>query len=259
VRLLAVLLLLSSLACARVKDAEPEAQKKDPEWQPVAPIACVNDWTPAGNGIEYRMLDCTPEEFALHLVRIDPKKVKLEAVIQSGSDARTVAGGTGSFGINANFFDTDGKPLGVVMSDARELNPMHNVSWQAVFFVDKNGKPGIVRAPDWDKQRGDAVFGVQAGPRLVVDGQKNQVARARGDLRAGVCIDAEERVIFFATPHESLFDVWQMVDLAATKLQCRDAMLFDGGPSVQLYLNRQPQPAVVEGDRRVPVYVVARP
>jgi uncharacterized protein YigE (DUF2233 family) len=258
VRLLATLLLLSSLACARVKDAEPEEKKTDSDWKPVAPIACVNDWTPAGNGIEYRMLDCTPEEFALHLVRIDPKRVKLEAVIQPGSDARSVASNA-AFGINANFFDTDGKPLGVVMSDGRELNPLHDVSWQAVFFVDKNGKPGIVRAPNWTQQRAGAVFGVQAGPRLVINGEKNQVARARGDLRAGVCVDAEERVIFFATPHESLFDVWQMVDLAATKLQCRDAMLFDGGPSVQLYLNRQPQPVLVEGDKRVPVYVVARP
>ncbi|HEX7152876.1 MAG TPA: phosphodiester glycosidase family protein [Thermoanaerobaculia bacterium] len=257
-RLLATVLLLALTACARVADDAPEEKKQDPEWKPVAPIACVNDWTPAGDGVEYRMLDCTPEEFALHLVRVDPKKVKLEAVVRSDSDARTVAG-DGAFGINANFFDTEGKALGVVTSGGRELNAMHNVSWQSVFYVDKNGKPGIVRAPEWKQHRDDAVFGVQAGPRLVIGGRKNEVARARGDLRAGVCIDKAERVIFFATPHESLFDVWQMVDLAATKLDCQDAMLFDGGPSVQLYLQRQPQPVFVEGDRRVPVYVVGRP
>jgi exopolysaccharide biosynthesis protein len=39
---------------------------------------------------------------------------------------------------------------------------------------------------------------------------------------------------------------------------CRDAMLFDGGPSTQLFVGRKGAPVSVEGDRHVPAYLVVK-
>jgi uncharacterized protein YigE (DUF2233 family) len=208
------------------------------------------------------MLNCSPRlrQFDLHLVRIDAKTFHLDAVMKPGTTAESLAPDW-PFAQNANFFDHEYKPLGVVMSGGRELNPLHRVSWQSVFFVTRDGEARIVPVADWEKAKGDAVTALQAGPRLVIGGKRNDVKQATPTWRSGVCVDDRQRAIFFATPQESLFDVWQMVDLAAKPeaeggLGCRDAMLFDGGPSTQFNLRGV---ASVEGDKRVPAFVVGRP
>ena len=213
--------------------------------------ACPQEWTAVAGGVEYRMLDCD-----LHLVRVDPRKARIDAVVRMGSTARDHAANA-VFAINTNFFDESFRPIGVVMSKGRELNRPHPVSWQSVFYVDEAGSPGILPVREWKNVR-DPVTAVQCGPRLVVRGERNDVARAQPASRSGVCIDGDEKVVFFATAPEARFDVTQMVDLAATRLRCRDAMLFDGGPSVQMHLHRDSGDVSVEGDKRVPAYIVVR-
>jgi hypothetical protein len=239
-------LLVLALLCVSCK--RPEARTPAAGTEP--PVRCVNAWTRVSPTLEYRMLNCTADGFDLHLVRADPRAI--DAVVRPGSTAQTLGV---PFALNANFFDENYRPLGIVRSEGRDLNGLHPVSWQSIFYVTKEGKPGIVRTAEWEEVRKEVRTAVQAGPRLVVDGAKNDVAKAKPDLRAGVCIDRQGAVIFFATPPEAAFDVHRMVDLAAGPLGCRDAMLFDGGPSVQLQLGSVAQ---VEGDKRVPAYVIAR-
>lgn len=252
--------LIVAAACARSGSAPADGAEKKEAAQP--PLECVSAWRQVAAGAEYRMLNCSPEQrkFDLHLVRVDPKTFHLEAVMQPGSTAASLAS-QWTFAQNANFFDERYRPLGVVMSGGRELNPLHRVSWQSIFFVDRDGRSGIVPVADWESVKKDAVTALQAGPRLVIDGRRNDVKQATPTWRSGVCIDAQQRAIFFATPQESLFDVWQMVDFAARTeseggLGCRDAMLFDGGPSTQFNLRGA---GSVEGDKRVPAFVVGRP
>lgn len=239
-----------SVACARRDESPPAAQSK-PE------VECVNEWEQAARGVEYRMLNCSAARFDLHLVRVDPKLARIDAVVQPGSTAADL-GRQVTFAMNANFFDEQFRPLGVVVSDGKQVNPAHPVSWQSVFFVDRDRIPHIVPAKEWGRVRQSAVAAAQCGPRLVVDGQKNEVARAEPTGRSGVCIDPDRRVIFFATPSETELDVHQTVALAAGSLGCRDAMLFDGGPSTQRYLRRANGAVEVKGDKRVPAYVVVR-
>ncbi len=236
---LLLLLLLAATACHREPPASVEAEKPR-----------VEEWTRAATGIEYRMLDRK-----LHLVRVDPHRASIDGVVRPGSTAAEL-GRTYDFAINANFFDEQFLPLGVVLSDGRALNPLHPVRWQSVFYVDGKGRPGIVPVREWERVRDSAKTAVQCGPRLVVDGRRNDVARADPSWRSGVCIDRDERVIFFATDPNARFDVHEMVAIAADRLQCRDAMLFDGGPSVQMFLRREGEPVRVDGDKRVPAYVV---
>ena len=217
----------------------------------------MNDWTRVANGIEYRMLNCTPSEFDLHLVRVDPRVARIDAVDRPGSTA-TDLGREYTFALNANFFDEHFRPLGVIVTSGKEVNRPHPVSWQSVFYVDRDGTPGIVPVKQWPGVRESATAAAQCGPRLVVDGEINEVARAEPTWRSGVCIDAEKRVIFFATSPDTELDVHETRTLAARDLACRDAMLFDGGPSVQMFLRRAEGAVEVEGDKRVPGYVVVR-
>lgn len=246
-----VALFLIAFACARADEKPAEDAQASPKPEP---IRCVNDWTRVTAGIEYRMLNCTPSRFDLHLVRVDPRVARIDALVRPGSTA-TDLGRDYTFAINTNFFDEKFRPLGLVVTGGKEVNPLHPVSWQSVFFVDREGTPRIVPMKEWKDVRESATAASQCGPRLVIDGEKNRVARAEPTWRSGVCIDAEKRAVFFATPPESEFDVHEMVALASGPLACRDAMLFDGGPSTQLFLR---DTAEVEGDKRVPAYMVAR-
>lgn len=246
------LILLLVIGCARAETAQKESAPP-----PKPPIECVDAWTPVADGIEYKTLNCTPSRFDLHLIRVDPKLATIDALVRPGSTA-TDLGREFTFALNANFFDEKYRPLGVVVTSGKEVNRLHPVSWQSVFFIDRDRAPHIVSKDEWPDVRESALAASQCGPRLVVDGEKNRVAKAEPAWRSGVCIDPEKRVVFFATPPETEFDVHEMVALASGPLGCRDAMLFDGGPSVQFFLRREGKPVVVEGDKRVPAYVVVK-
>ena len=242
------------LSCARAETATTSgAQKPDPP----KPIDCVNDWTSVADGVDYRMLNCTPSKFDLHLVRADPKLATIDALVRPNTTA-TDLGRNHTFALNANFFDENYKPLGVVVTSGKEVNRLHPVSWQSVFFIDEKRTPRIVPMKEWADVKDSATAASQCGPRLVIAGEKNDVLRAEQTWRSGVCIDGEKRVIFFATPPDSQFDVHQIRELAAGPMGCRDAMLFDGGPSTQMFLRRSPENVIVEGDKQVPAYVVVK-
>lgn len=270
-RRVGLLLLLSlAVACRR----EPRATSAPaPDPPPAAgataahddpPVACQNEWERVAKGIEYRTLNCTPRGLDLHLVRVDPQAAQIDAVLRGGSTAAEIARKESwTFAMNANFFDEHYQPLGVVMSNGREIHPLHPVSWQAVFYVTRNGRARIAPVVRWRDLRAGARTAVQAGPRIVVAAEKNRVAKATTDSRAGVCIDGAGRAVFFATPPATRLDVTQMVDLAARSessggLGCREAMLFDGGPSTQLYLRRPRGAVEVDGDRHVPAYLIVK-
>lgn len=261
-RFLIALFLLA--ACSERRTGSSPAES--PLTVSAPPFVCESDWTKVGGGIEYRMLNCSPQarRFDLHLVRVDPRLAHIDTVLQPDSSAEAVARQGGwAVALNANFFDEQYRPLGVVMSEAKQVSPTHPVSWQSVFYVTKNNRVRIAPVLRWKDVSSGARAAAQAGPRIVVAGERNRVARATPTWRSGVCIDREGRAVLFATPQESRLDVAQMVELAvraegAGGMGCRDAMLFDGGPSTQLFVARAGVPVSVEGDRHVPAYLVVK-
>jgi uncharacterized protein YigE (DUF2233 family) len=265
----ALALLLLAAACAR--EVPERGGSASPSADPAQaasdrPLICESDWTKVAEGIEHRMLNCSRERqrFDLHLVRVDPQRARIDVVLQPNSSAADVARGGGwTVAMNANFFDEQFRPLGVVMSEGRQLNATHPVSWQSVFYVTRNERVRIAPVLRWKDLRAGARAAAQAGPRIVVAGERNRVARAAPSWRSGVCIDGRGRAVLFATPRESLLDVAQMVELGvrseeAGGMGCRDAMLFDGGPSTQLFVARGERSVVVEGDKHVPAYLVVK-
>lgn len=223
---------------------------------------CVSDWQQVDDGIRYRNTGCRDDGLELHVVEIDPKLWSIDAV--DGPRRRmseAVAASRARFAVNANFFDVNDRSLGLIVSGGKTLRPAHPVSWQSIFSIDRDGRARITRRAGWDRTPSSVVTAVQAGPSLVVNGSRNRVAKAEPSFRSGVCITVEGRTRFFVTARGRVADVHEMVEVAArSELQdgmgCRDAMLFDGGPSAQMHLSDSD--VSIEGDR-VPTFVIARP
>lgn len=156
------------------------------------------------------------------------------------SDAKTLCKlSRSTLCINANFFDEQGKALGLIIDRGITLQKVHRGgdTLTGIFEVTRNSR-SIVNRLDFKPER--AVEAIQAGPRLVVGGQPVVGLRESSPAtrRSGICIDADNRVIFFVIessvfglPIERLQKLLLHRDIA-----CWDALNLDGGSSTQLYV-----------------------
>ena len=225
---------------------------------------CSTKWETVKPDIEYRTIRCIgdPEKVDLHLVRVDPRKWKLDTLVRgSGTYAKTVARDKDApFAVNANFFDKARQPLGIIVRSGEVLQKPRSTGWQSIFLVSKSGRPRIILPSSWDQYRKNAWMAVQAGPRLVSEGHTVNLKPNYSAPRVGVCIQWDRDLIFFATPATQKFHVTEMARIARRKedqggLGCREAMLFDGGHSVNFFVGGDEQVSIT-GDP-VPVYIYA--
>jgi len=226
---------------------------------------CDVNWRGLHPGLEYRAITCLngKGEVDMHLFRIDLHRWDLSVEVPDRNrTARQVFNDAGAgFVMNANFFDQQGKPIGLIVADDREVQPPLDSTWQSIFFVTDEGVPKIVMPSDWLNYVDDAAMAVQAGPRLVIAGEMVKVKESYASERGGVCIRRNGDLVFFVTPRGRKF-LMHDIALMAQKpehdggLDCRDAMLFDGGHSAQVYAEERDDAIAVSGDP-VPVFLTA--
>ena len=187
-----------------------------------------------------------------HLLEIDPQSAELRVLDarDHGKPAMTaqefgVATGAAAV-INAPFFDVDGSPMGLLIVDGEERQPIRKADW-GVFFIDARGAH-IVHTRDYGRRSGVAQA-FQVGPRLVVGGEalalKPQSAR-----RTAICTRADGRVLAMVVGNMVLAS-----DVARffAEQGCSDALNLDGGPSSQLWLKSGGVAVEVSGGTGVPV------
>jgi len=142
--------------------------------------------------------------------------------------------------INSNFFDEQGKPLGIVISRGIQHNRMHNGggTLTGVFFVTSESI-GVTHRSLFSAEK--VLEAAQAGPRLISEGApvvgvKDSASATNISL---VCIDREKRVVFMrvslAMFGGSLRELQTV--LLRPELGCMEALNFDGGGSSQLYIS----------------------
>ncbi len=137
--------------------------------------------------------------------------------------------------LNANFFDEKGKALGL------EFNKLHRggKTLTGVFYLTRSGM-GISSRKDLTSLA--MLEAVQAGPRLIVDGEI--VGGIRGgqnrSRRSGVCIDRKNRLLLFMVSKGLLGLSTEALQemLIHPSLDCRDALNLDGGGSSQLFISQ---------------------
>lgn len=211
----------------------------------------------------------------LLLVRTSLKDFKFSVGLASdfGSQVTTAKGiaekSGASLAINANFFDPDLKALGLVVNRGIQRNKIHKGGrvLTGIFELNSSGL-GIYHRDGYSSSR--AIEAIQAGPRLIADGQSISGLETNDGVtrRSGICIDQKGRVIIFCSVSNlggiSLGNL--QVILSDPGIGCKDALNLDGGGSAQLFIkNRGSAPGANSYERffpgmdEVPVFLLLKP
>jgi uncharacterized protein YigE (DUF2233 family) len=237
---------------------EYEKEKNGPHGE------CEVKWRRLQPGLDYRTITCLGDEddLDLHVVRVNLDNWNLDTSFGVRNTARSVARSKDApFAVNANFFDKSRQPIGVVVQSGELVRSPNNKStWQSIFLVKRDGTARIVMPSSWPAHEDEAWMAVQAGPRLVIDGHTNQGLKNNyAAERVGVCIKKSGDVLFFANPTGRKLHIKEIARVARRGesdggLACRNAMLFDGGHSVNFFADGEDKSVTIEGDP-VPVFV----
>lgn len=154
--------------------------------------------------------------------------------------------------INGGFFQPDYRPLGLLIVDGKELNPLRNADW-GVFLV-QNQSPRIIHTKEY-RNDSNISQALQVGPRLVVDGRELQMKRQMA-RRSALGITSKNQVILLNSGGADIYaqDLARILQLPESRggLDCRDALSLDGGPSAQMYADYKSLKIDIPGGWGVP-------
>jgi len=206
-------------------------------------VAQTADWTILPSGLAYKQIEIVLNEsvISLHALKIDPSQYTIKPIFsETSASVQKLALKTGSLAvINANFFDTKGRVLGLVRNDNKNINNIKKISWWSV-FCHKNKQAKIVHTTQYNDTFCEQA--VQAGPRLVVDGimpkLKDELSR-----KTVVGIDRQGFIIFVVSKQEIPIKLLaEIMTQSETNggFDCPNAINMDGGGSSQLYIQDAP-------------------
>lgn len=147
------------------------------------------------------------------------------------------------FAANAGIYDQAFRPLGLHIEDGttwRRLNTVRlpgtvgNFSMQpnGVFYVDQDGKAGVMTTAQWQSKPPAARIASQSGPMLVVDGEVNASFDAKSNsrkIRSGVCAPNPDSVAFAISTSPVSFH--RFGSFMRDALGCHEALFLDGSLS----------------------------
>lgn len=169
--------------------------------------------------------------------------------------AREIAGHSGaSLAINANFFDENGAPLGVIVSGGKLQHQAHRAgrTLSGIFQMTPKG-PQIVHRDAFSPS--GILEAIQAGPRLIdksapIPGVRDTFTTRR----AGICITSSGDIIVYCVSSALVTLTVPALQelLASSQIGCTEALNLDGGGSAQLYARGAQTPGVSEADATRP-------
>jgi hypothetical protein len=201
------------------------------------------------------------EPFSGHAFKIDLDVVELRLVPAGGPLARRrVAEIVTSYGavvaVNASFFDTEGRAMGLAVDAGRLIAKGRRQSWGALVIDDRKAR--IVLGADVNDPQAYRLV-VQGLPRLVVEG-KVQPLKPQLAERTAVCTEGNTVLLVVTTKVETTaFARFLAGPLDNRGLGCRDALNLDGGPSTQLVVRLPTLALSLPGGWGVPNALVVTP
>lgn len=212
---------------------------------------------------------------ALLLVRIDPKQLRLSALVpedgsqKGGRDSvrEMVNRSDAILGINTNFFDRDGQALGLLIRNGKLLHKAQAAGklLNGVLLVKGDEvkiEPRPIRAESIDPKYYDAGF--QSGPLLITNGKPAAIGGFpdESNRRSAAALDRSGQLILLITrsrfPGLSLSETQRL--LLCPELNIVSAINFDGGSSSQLYIRRSgkmSETVDISGGEKVPAALAA--
>lgn len=200
----------------------------------------ANDWQELSPGVEYQdLLGGLLNPWShVHAFRVDLKKNSLGLInakslgLKNASADQFAEHSKALISINGGFFDHDFKPLGLRITNQTLENPLKRISWWGVFYV-RNNKPYITSARQFHYHP-DIDFGLQSGPRLLIQGKMPSLKKGSAD-RSALGITADGKVIIIVTNNSAMSTKELAHLMKAPPLSCIDAINLDGGSSSQLF------------------------
>jgi len=216
------------------------------------------DYRPLEKGLDYATLQADAGT-KIHILKVDLKFFSAKVLDARDLKKSTLAVKTlaekskALAAINANFFDTDGKPLGLVLQNGKLKNPPKNISWWASLLL-KDDQIQIERNAGAERSL-KFQNGVQAGPRLVVNG-KTVKLKEEFSPKSAVGIDRQGHLVLIAT--EGSIEINQFAQWLAKKeksggIGLSQAMNLDGGSSTQFFAKAGDLNLWISGFAKVPV------
>jgi uncharacterized protein YigE (DUF2233 family) len=154
--------------------------------------------------------------------------------------------------INGGFFTPEYRPLGLLIMDGKEVNPLRKADW-GVFLIQEN-KARIIHTSEFQNER-NISQALQVGPRLVVNGRELQMKKQNA-RRSALGVTVKNQVILLNTDFTDIYaqDLARIFHLPESQggLECRDAMALDGGPSAQMYADYKELKIDIPGGWGVP-------
>jgi exopolysaccharide biosynthesis protein len=174
------------------------------------------------------------ERYRVAIIKASELGARRSSVVSLGKSAKAAAV------INANFFDEQGKPLGVVISRGILNQGVHR-GGGTLTGIFQAGTGGLRITNRSDFTPAGVSEAIQAGPRLLSSGSKVRGIResSASSRRSGICIDAEQRLVLFCVSSGILgVSIEQLQDeLLRPQIGCVDALNLDGGGSSQFWIN----------------------
>jgi Phosphodiester glycosidase len=258
-----ILLGLSSITAP----SQPPTKLKN---SPSLSITDGGSWKSIQRGVEFRKMSLQRSEpnhsIDLKLLRFDTQwiapRVLSSAQFQlKGASVKTFAEKSRAIAtINANYFDTDGKPLAYLKVGSQPINSRlaKTALYTGVFSV-KDQQPVISHRDEFVPERADE--GLQSGPLLLLHGTAQPVTGApnRASRRALIGMDQQQRLIIAAT--DNLLgglhwpELQEIFSAAPWQIQLTDLLNLDGGGSAQLYVKAGNFVELVAGTSEVPVAI----
>lgn len=208
-------------------------------------VSAESNWKNIADGIQYKKVavekKANTERASLsgliHIFQIDTLKYKLGVITarqfgMTNTDTKTMASISGALiAINGGYFTPEYDSLGLLVQNGQEINKLKWTSWWHVFQM--NGyKPMIVTKQAW-RLNSEIEMAIEAGPRLIVDGNIQEGLKPGIAERSAVGITMDGMVIIAATEGYQV----SLSEFARTirENDCYDALNLDGGGSTQLY------------------------
>src|SRR5437879_2858205 len=187
----------------------------------------------AHSAFEIRAEDAEP--FSGYAFKIDLDVAELRLVPAGGpSSRRTVAQIAAPYpavvAINASFFDTDGRAMGLAVDEGRSIGSGRRQSWGALVVEGKKAR--ITLGAELTDHLVPRLI-VQGIPRLVVGGKVSRLKPQFAE-RSAVCAEGSVVTLVVSTKAEATAFARFLADAPDQGgLGCVDALNLDGGPSTQ--------------------------
>lgn len=202
-------------------------------------------WKQLNGGIQYKKLIIDQKTLTeqnstpglIHLFQIDPLKYRLDIITAKqfkmvNIDAKTMVLKSGALiAINGGFFSPEFQSLGLLVQKGREINRPKWTSWWHIFQVQKS-TPAIITKQEY-LPSSDTEMAIEAGPRLLVDGNPPENLKPSSAERTAIGITANNQIIIAVTENHQISMAEFSRELKSEG--CVNALNLDGGTSTQAY------------------------